>query len=148
MTNTVWRSGVALRGLRCGSSDSRPSASARQSAVQWTVLAAWLTAGAHGGAQIHEGLGVGRQIVVRCVGLGNRPQAPGYPARAGPTVDGVVSAQHAFHVAVQNGVPVPEAERQNGGGSGSSDARQGHQPVQASRQFTVVVADHRLGGAV
>ena len=70
---------------------------------QGAIGAARPAAGADGGAQVHDSLGVGSRVPVRCLPFGKFPQLFLYLLVARPAVNSVETGQHPFCVAVENG---------------------------------------------
>ncbi len=107
---------------------------------------------ADGGAEVHQALGVGGDVVRPVRGrqqhIGGGPQGALVRRHGQVAAIGQQPRQHAPHVAVQDGDPLAEAEGSDGGGSGAADAGQRRQLSRRVRKAAAEARHHLLRAAV
>jgi hypothetical protein len=103
---------------------------------------------AHGGAEIHQALGVGLDVVVRQQLGGLRPQLALMACHGQVSVEREKARQHALHVAIENRDPLAKAERRNRRSGGAADAGQRLQHRATARKCTAMLGHHRLSAGV
>lgn len=105
-------------------------------------------AGADGGAHIHDGLGVGRDVAPGQIFFRQPPQFPFDLACARMTPQRVIAHQHAFHVAVQDGVAQAVGEGEDRARRGAADAGQPAQRFEVARPAAMMFQNDPLGAAM
>ncbi|EET44092.1 hypothetical protein NEISICOT_02044 [Neisseria sicca ATCC 29256] len=105
---------------------------------------------AHGCAQVHQTLRIGRHIGVfrRQQAFGKRPERVFKFFVLRIAVAGEHAAEYAFDVAVQNGFAAVEGKGANGGGGASAYAAEGFQVFALRRKRTAELFDDLLRGFV
>src|SRR5690554_7910676 len=88
------------------------------------------------------------EALLRGITLGNLPEAVMYRLLPRPALHRMVAGQYPFDIAIQDRRPQAHAQAGDGAGSGTADAGQRLQPLDAGGEFPAMLADHYLRGAV
>jgi hypothetical protein len=104
---------------------------------------------AHGGAQIHQPLRVGGHVLrLGQQAARERPELARGGRGGNRIVDAVTAAEHALHIAVENGGALVEAERGNRRRRGGADARQRGEAFRRLRERAAMRLSHDLRAPV
>src|SRR5690606_24148039 len=101
-----------------------------------------------GGAQVHDGLGVGGEAGVGGKLLRQLPQLAVDGSGAGPAGDGAVPGQHPLDVAVENRRPQAKGDADDGPGCGAANSRELAELVNGGWKAASEVGYHLAGGPV
>lgn len=99
-----------------------------------TSLASGLAAGTDGGPHVHHGLVVLGHPQPRGEAGRYLPQLVFHLFLVRPARQGKPAGEHPLHVAIENGVGLPEGEGEHGASGGATNARQGHHLVKLLRE--------------
>ena len=120
------------------------SAARHTSFAQRTEIAQRLPAHTHRRSQVHDRLGIHRNILLRRAAFGQLPQTLigcGVGGRAGHSKE---PREHALDVAVENRDGFAAAEREDSPGRGAANARQRHKRGKAHGKFAAIFSADAL----
>ena len=89
------------------------------------------------GAEVHNGLGIGRKVPRGGVLFGVVPQAVFNGPVTGPAGNGMITREHPLHIAVQDRIAPAAGQRQDRARGGTADARQGDEIGERPRELAL-----------